>query len=436
MTKQKAYFVGIKGVGMTALALAMQDAGWDVMGSDVADTFITDQILETRRIKVLPLSATPAPDTTLMIYSGAYPAPDIAGIRALPLAQALAEHVASRTIIAVAGVGGKTTTTAMLASLFRAAGRDVGYYVGTGSIAGLAAPGASGTDPVFIVEADEYRIAQGDLRPKFSLLTPQVLITTNIVHDHPDVYPDEAATLQAFQTLLARLPAGGTWICNSRDPMTRRLMDLQAPALQGIHVVTYGPDHPLYRELELSVFGEQNQLDATAAVLAAIAVGLPESVAKDAIKAYQGAGRRQEFHGEVDGRLLYDDYGHHPGEIMVTVRAFREHFPDHRLLLVFEPHTYSRTTALLPEFAAALATADQTFLMPIFASAREQGTANPISSLTLAEQIPGARAVSWDDAASQIWAASQPGDIILTMGAGFVYKLHDEWKKRHANHPE
>lgn len=426
---KNAYFIGIKGVGMTSLALAMQDSGWTVSGSDTDESFITDDILHKRHIPITQLpNYTVTPDTNLIVYSAAYTSPVGADPRVYPLAQALAEFVKDKKVIAVAGVGGKTTTTAMLAAMFHAVGRDVGYYVGTGSIAGLDAPGHAGQDPYFVVEADEYAISKTDLRPKFALLKPQILITTNIIHDHPDIYPTEADTLQVFADLIASIREGGTWICNPADPLTSQILSLQGQALKDIKVIQYGSDHPLYPRLDLSVFGDQNRLDALAAVLAAIEAGLTEAEALTAIKSYQGAGRRQEYRGEVAGRLLYDDYGHHPREIELTVKSFKEKFPTRRLLLVFESHTYSRTEALLAEFAKAIAIADLSFIMPIFESAREKGQTHTVTTESFAAMIPGSTALTWDNAAKTVWDASQPGDLILTMGAGFVYKLHEQFK--------
>ena len=427
---KKVFFIGIKGVGMCSLALAIQDAGWSVSGSDTNEEFITDDILSKRGIKIQSFKS-PLPVVDQIIYSAAYPAP--VGARhaspavIMPLAQALAEFVADKKVIAVAGVGGKTTTTAMLASLFRSAGRDVGYYVGTGSIAGLKAPGSAGSDPYFVVEADEYAVSKTDKRPKFALLTPEILITTNIIHDHPDIYSSASDTMKVFADLVASIPPGGTWICNPSDPLTAQILTLQGEVLKGIKVIQYGSNHPLYSQLKLSVFGEQNQLDALAAVLAATESGMSQSEALKSIAAYHGAGRRQESHGEVSGRLLYDDYGHHPREIELTVKSFKEHFPKSRILLVFESHTYSRTEALLNEFAKAIATADQTYIMPIFESAREKGVAHTITTESFAALIPGAIPLTWENAAAKVWESSKPGDLILTMGAGFVYKLHTEF---------
>jgi UDP-N-acetylmuramate--alanine ligase len=431
---QKVFFIGIKGVGMTALALALQDAGWSVSGSDTDEVFITDKILSDRQIAIQSLTDTIPENVDQIIYSAAYsPAVVLtkegAPIRTLSLAETLAEFIADKKVIAVAGVGGKTTTTAMLAALFHAAGRDIGYYVGTGSIAGLSAPGHSGTDPYFVVEADEYAVSKVDHRPKFSLLIPNILITTNIIHDHPDIYATEQDTLKVFADLVASIPAGGAWICNPGDPLTAQILDLQGLALKSIKVIRYGSDHPLYKKLELSVFGEQNKLDALAAVLAAKQAGLSERDALAAIKSYKGSGRRQEFHGEAEGRLLYDDYGHHPKEIELTVKSFKEHFPNNRIILVFESHTYSRTESLLKEFAQAIALADLAFIMPIFESAREHGIPHTVTTESFAALIPGAIALTWDNAAHTVWNASHPGDLILTMGAGFVYKLHKEWEK-------
>ena len=425
MTKS-AYFIGIKGVGMTSLALSMQDAGWTVTGSDTLESFITDDILLSRNLGVHPLSTSIPDGTNLIVYSAAYD-PPTTNIKTLSLAEALAEFVRDKQLIAVAGVGGKTTTTAMLAALFHAALRDVGYYVGTGSISGLSAPGHLGQDPYFVLEADEYAISKTDHRPKFVLLTPRILITTNIIHDHPDIYHDQAATLKVFADLVASIPPGGTWICNPADPLTTQILNLRGETLKGIKVIQYGSDHPLYTQLQLSVFGEQNRLDGLAAVLAAIESGLSKAQALQAIFSYRGAGRRQESHGEVMGRLLYDDYGHHPREIELTIRSFKEHFPDRRLVLVFESHTYSRTQALLKEFASAIAFADLAFIMPIFESAREKGQPHSVSTESLASLIPGATALTWDNAAQTVWSASRPGDLILTMGAGFVYKLHEQF---------
>ena len=310
----------------------------------------------------------------------------------------------------------------MLAVLFHSAGRDVGYYVGTGSISGLEAPGHFGIDPYFVVEADEYSISKTDKRPKFALLTPHILITTNIIHDHPDIYPDESATLVAFTSLIAKISPGGTWICNPADPLTAQILRGSTPKCQ---IITYNSDLP---SLNLQVFGSQNQLDAQAAVLAAIATGMPKEIATGAIRAYTGAGRRQESHGEVEGRLLYDDYGHHPREIELTLKSFKEHFSSRRLILVFESHTYSRTEALLGEFASAIALADLAFIMPIFESAREKGQTHSVTTESFVALIPRATALTWDNAAEKVWSASRPGDLILTMGAGFVYKLHDQFK--------
>lgn len=420
-----AFFIGIKGVGMTALALAMQDAGWSVSGSDTDESFITDDILLKRNIHVQSFSDH-IPEVDKIIHSAAYTPPVGADPRVRPLAQALSEFVHDQKIIAVAGVGGKTTTTAMLAAMFHASGRDVGYYVGTGSISGLSAPGHSGKDPFFVVEADEYAISKLDPRPKFALLKPTILITTNIIHDHPDIYPTQADTLKVFADLVARVPEGGTWICNPADPLTAQILRGSTPKCQ---VITYGVDHPLYSKLDLSVFGDQNKLDALAAVLAAIESGMSETEALSSITAYHGAGRRQEYHGEVQGRLLYDDYGHHPREIELTVNSFKEHFPGKRVLLVFESHTYSRTEALLKEFATSIALADLPFIMPIFESAREKGQTHTVTTDSFASLIPGATPLTWDNAADTVWSASNPSDIILTMGAGFVYKLHDKFKE-------
>lgn len=406
---------------MTSLALAMQDQGWSVSGCDTGQSFITDAILDSRSINVVSPISSPTPSgVDLLIYSGAY-TPPASSVKTLSLAQALAEFVASRRVIAVAGVGGKTTTSAMLAVLMRQADIDAGYYVGTGSIAGLSAPGACGSSPWYIVEADEYAVSKTDKRAKMNLLTPEIVVTTNILHDHPDIYQSESETLSAFTELISRIKSGGIWVYNEDDPLTQKIL-AKNPKCK---LIPYSARQPA---LNLQVFGGQNQLDAKAAVLAAEAAGISPSAAKRGIHSYRGCGRRQEFHGELAGRLLYDDYGHHPHEIEATLKAFKTQFPKRRLLLVFESHTYTRTESLLEEFAAALALADQTFIMPIFESARERGQSHSVTPASFAAMIQGALALTWDNAALEVWHNSHEGDIILTMGAGFVYKLHQEFK--------
>jgi len=418
---KSVFFIGIKGVGMTSLALAMQDSGWTVSGSDTDEVFITDEVLNNRQIQVSRLTV-PIPPCDLIIHSAAYPVPST-NTPTKTLAQALADFVSTRRVIAVSGVGGKTTTSAMLAALFHNAGRDVGYYVGTSTIAGLGGPGHAGTDPYFVIEADEYAISKTDPRPKFALLNPEIVITTNIIHDHPDIYPSVSDTIKAFSALITRIPATGTWIYNDTDLLTQQILKTLHPVCKLL------PYNLNLSPLSLSVFGDQNQLDAQAAVRAAVAAGLSSEQASQSIMAYRGAGRRQESHGEVHGRLLFDDYGHHPKEIGITIASFKQKFPSSRVLLVFESHTYTRTESLLPEFAEAISTADLAFIMPIFESAREKGQPHQVTPESFAKLIPGATALTWNNAAETVWQASREGDIILTMGAGFVYKLHEQFKK-------
>lgn len=431
-TVNKAYLLGIKGVGMTALACILQDLGWAVSGADTEEVFITDQILSTRKIDLHPLDASIPPDTNLIVYSAAY-APPSSQARTLPLAEAIAEFIRERRVIAVAGVGGKTTTSAMLASLMHSAGRKVGYYLGTSDVIGLPAPGAAGTDPYFVIEADEYAISKADHRPKFALLSPQILITTNILHDHPDIYPSLDDTIHVFTELVRKLPRGSAWICSKTDPLTQQIIKNNQSTIKDIKIIQYSTKHPYYTQLDLQVFGEQNRLDALAAVLAAVEAGLTKVDALKAIKEFRGAKRRSESLGKVNGRLLFDDYGHHPHEIEATLKAFRAEFPNRRLMLIFESHTYSRTQELFSEFAQALTHADEVFVMPIFESAREKGKSHSISHHDLASAVTKldtlAQAVEWDNAAQVIAKHSQKGDLLLTMGAGFVYKLHDSFKE-------
>jgi UDP-N-acetylmuramate--L-alanine ligase/UDP-N-acetylenolpyruvoylglucosamine reductase len=356
------------------------------------------------------------------------------GIPVVKRAEFLGPLLAPYYSLGVAGTHGKTTTTAMLALILWRAGRDPSFIVG-GRLAeaGLAGSAArAGTGP-FVIEADEYdRMFLG--------LPLQTAIVTNIEWDHVDCYPTQAAYEAAFGQFVAQVPAGGHVILCAADPGARSLARAAGP---GVLVETYSADreqqatwqagaqgsgepgaHIFYNgeavaRLALAAPGRHNLANALAAMAAAHRLGVAPAQAAAILAGFQGAGRRFEVTGEVHGVTVVDDYGHHPTEIAATLAAARQRYGARRLWAVFQPHTYSRFTALLDDFARSLREADRVVLLDIYA-AREQDTGQAHSRQLLA-RLP----VEQAHYAGTIPAATEyllgqvgPGDVVITLSAG------------------
>ncbi|MEK7119802.1 MAG: cyanophycin synthetase [Patescibacteria group bacterium] len=415
---RRIYFVGIKGVAMAALAIWAKEAGKIVTGSDVAEEFPTDEELKKVRIDVhegfdgVHLVAF-KPD--LVIYTGAHGGRDNPqvleaikrGIASVPHGKALGLAMEGRRQISVAGSHGKTTTSAMIATILTQAGLDPSYAIGCGSIRGLGAAGHAGKGNWFVAEADEYVTDPGhDATPRFLWQKPEVLVVTNIDYDHPDVYFDLEAVQQAFVALQRK---SKLTIMNADDPASSVLAS-------GENVETFGLSEKL-SELKLQVAGVHNRLNAAAAAVVCERIGIAWDVIKQGLERFGGTKRRLEKLGEVRGARIYDDYAHHPKEIEATIAAIRTLHPKSRLIVVFQPHTYSRTKALLHDFSRALAQADIALVTDIYASARETQTEEG-----LARRLGGVYAPTRNDVS--LWLAKElkAGDVIVFMGAGDIYQ--------------
>jgi UDP-N-acetylmuramate--alanine ligase len=336
--------------------------------------------------------------------------------------------------VAVAGTHGKTTTTAMVASILLGAERDPTFIVG-GVIAGLETNARAGGGELFVIEADEYDRT-------FLSLRPEVAVVTVVEHDHPDCYPTFDDFRAAFEAFVALVPADGLLVTCWDDPVARELgqrwRDAGRPvAFFGLEEgaewraeevrpnFAGGVDFLAVRDGEtlglvrLRLPGAHNASNATAALAVADHLGVPFQVTRDALTEFHGVGRRFEVKGEADGVLVVDDYAHHPTEIRATLRAARERFPSQNLWAVWQPHTYSRTRTLLDRFARAFDLADQVVVLPIYA-AREHDTLGLTNAGVAAAIVhPDVRhADSLDEAV--VWLATEvcPGDVVLTLGAG------------------
>jgi UDP-N-acetylmuramate--alanine ligase len=416
----KVHLLGIGGSGMSALARLWLTAGARVSGSDLAKTATTEALtLLGAQIKYeQSLAGIPA-DAETIVYSAALEVAEPALIaelkktfpKVLSYSEALGELARAYQVIAVAGTHGKTTTTAMLSHILQLAGLSPTVILG-GEVQGSGSNFRTGTSDYLVVEADEYRRS-------FLSLHPFILVVTNIDADHLDFYRDLGEIQAAFGELAARVPPAGKIICNPADPHLAPVMvAAQAPILD-------------YEQVNLVInnglHGEHNRQNARAAICAAGALGVGVETARAALLSFPGVRRRFEYAGQTPaGALLYHDYAHNPPKVKAALAGAREHFPTKRLVVAFQPHLYSRTKALLPEFAEALSGADQVLLTPIYAAREAPDTS--VNSPMLAEAVKklGISATAHPDLASiaaYLRGTLGPEDVLIAMGAGDIYRL-------------
>jgi UDP-N-acetylmuramate--alanine ligase len=318
----------------------------------------------------------------------------------------------------------------MLTSALLALDAAPSYAVGA-VVATTGTNAAPGDGDVMVVEADEYDYS-------FLWLEPDVAIVTNVDYDHPDLFADQDAYDEAFVRFIGKVKPDGVLIIAVDDPGCQRVL-ARLSAARPSRTVTFGetPDADwrlsgdgsgwtvrtpdgAREPLHLTVPGRHNARNAVAAAAAIAELGWPVSAAIGSLRAYQGVGRRFDLKGCVGDVIVIDDYAHHPTEISATIAAAREQYPDRRLWAVFQPHTYSRTKALMSEFATALAAADEVIVLDIYPS-RETDSLG-ISSADLVRRLPKSGRVGGKplDVGDYLSRAVQPGDLVLTIGAGDV----------------
>lgn len=431
----RVHFIGIGGIGMSGLAAVLHDQGYVVTGSDSGSNDQTEQLaasgIEVQRGHSDTANAAAA--DLVVITAAVRDNPEIAAAteRAIPTikrAKLLGMLAQQKISIAVAGSHGKSTTSGMLVTALNALGEEPSYFVG--AVVGSSGSNSAWTDGEHIVvEADEYDRS-------FWTLSPDVAIVTNIEFDHPDIYTQESYD-EAFTRFASQIAPDGVLVARGDDPGVARM--LPALHLAPFCVVTFGLDETVDWQiveletgwavrppggepvpLDLRVPGKHNLLNAAAALAALDGLGFERRAAAHALSMFTGVGRRFDLAGEAAGVTVIDDYAHHPTEIAATLQAARERFPDRRIWAIFQPHTYSRTKALIDDFAAALAVADEIVLLDIYA-AREVDDGS-VSSAELARRIgPRAQVVSGvPDVVPAVYPLLRNGDVVLTIGAGDV----------------
>jgi len=471
LTAQHPYFVGIKGVAQTALAACLIAAGKVVRGCDVAEEFVTQPQLVRLGITIDDGFSHSLPkNTDCVIFTsahGAHTNPLVVaaqntGIFCLSHAQALSELFNATQGIAVCGVGGKSTTSAMLAWISQSLNLNWSYAVGVGEIIGLETTGAwDATSAYFIAEADEYVIdpmapEKGEeIIPRFSYLHPQITLCTNLQFDHPDVYTNFDHTKQVFLDFFLQIKKNGTLIINADDVNLVTLAQKIVLQRPDITILSYGvaADASLQLKstqahlgstqglflfegkeiaLSLPIPGEYNLFNAAGAFLAAHACGIDSAQIAASLAHFHSTQRRIEYRGQFNAADFYDDYAHHPHEITQLLKALRSWYPQHRLVIAFQPHTFSRTKALLADFAESLAAADQVELLKIFSSAREKYDPTvSIEVLAAAVKVhaPEKRITCHQtihELALSLERQARPNTCIVTVGAGDIYQVYQE----------
>jgi len=446
---KRIHFVGIKGIGVSALATIAKKMGFEVTGSDVATVFISDILLKEAGIPVKDFAAVNIEGVEAVVHSVAYGEDhvEIAAARrkGLPLytyPQALGELMAGHTGVSVTGCNGKTTTTSMISYILDASGRDPTFVVGA-PISNLGVNAKYGQSGIFVVEADEYREAFLNYAPH-----SKYVVITNIEWDHPDYYPKFEMMIDAYVRFMNLLPAGARVLVYGQDggiKQTRRKLTRGDITIKTygfnetddyvIKNVEYLPGRNKFEvfagsqslgKYELIIPGDHNILNATAAIVHCLDLGVSKREIGRTLAEFRGANRRFEVKGEVDGITVIDDYAHHPTAVRVTLAAARQFYPDSRLWCVFQPHTFSRTKSLLNEFARSFSQADIVIIPEIYPSARETDDGS-VSSKDLVKLVSAAHpnvrfTPTTPEVVDILEQEAQPGDVVMVMGAGDIWR--------------
>jgi len=427
---KKVYFVGIGGIGVSAVARMMLHDGKEVRGSDSNASLITEELEKaSAKIDIGQSANFIDKDTDIVIYTIAiaeYDKPLLEkithlGIPAISYPEALEIISKDKFTIAISGTHGKTTTTAMIAHAMISTGLDPTVIVGSmmldtnpSTSSGQASNFIAGKSKYFVAEACEYRRS-------FLHLNPKILVITNIDADHLDYYKGISDIENAFGELAEKVPEDGFLVCNARD---ERLASVIARCKGKVIDYTLN-DTPV----DISFPGKHNQQNADAALAVLSALGIKESDARKALETFAGTWRRFEYKGMLpNGALVYDDYAHHPNEIRALIEGVKEEYSGLRIVTIFQPHLYSRTKSLFADFTKAFAGVDEALFAPIY-PAREEFDPS-ISSKMLAdavvkEGIPAQSFESFQAIVDYLKQTATSRDIIITVGAGDIFQVGD-----------
>lgn len=447
---QHVHFVGIGGIGMSGIAEVLVNLGFRVSGSDIKRSNATDRLVNMGVEFAEGHQAENVGDSHVVVRSTAVrdDNPEVVeahrrSIPVIPRAEMLAELMRLKPhSVAVAGSHGKTTTTSMVATVLGHAELDPTIVVG-GVVGAFGSNAHLGTSDLMVVEADESDRT-------FLMLTPTIAVVTNIDREHMDYYNDMDDVRTCFTNFVNKVPFYGVSVLCLDDPnvqaiipsIERRRMTygLSAQADVSAHSIRYdqkfGSVFTVWRgseavgDVQLRVPGLHNVYNALAAIAVGFELDVPFSKIAEALATFTGAGRRFQFRGDVGDVLVVDDYGHHPTEIKATLAAAKIGSGGRRIVVLFQPHRYSRTHDLMEEFARSFNNADTLFVTDIYAASEDPIEGVTAEALTAAIKRFGHKDVRYlgplDVAAATLRDHVQPGDLVITLGAGTVNRVSEQ----------
>ncbi|MFC0580834.1 UDP-N-acetylmuramate--L-alanine ligase [Micrococcoides hystricis] len=446
--QERIHFLGMAGVGVSAVARIMQAQGRTISGTDAKDLPVMSEFAARGAVTYIGYRAENLDDLdakgllpNVIVASSIaqdgnpeYEAARRRGLRLLHRSQALAEAMSGHRVIAVAGTHGKTTTSSMTATALRAAELDPTFAIGA-NLVDLGVNAHVGSTDLFVAEADE---SDGSLLN----YTPTIVVLTNVEPDHLDHYGTPEAVYQVFKDFTAKIVPDGTLIYCTDDPGASSTAAWAREHRSDLNVIGYGFDAAAdirlsdakavntgqeftlttgetSHQVRLQMPGQHNALNAAAALAVLSVLDANLEAGSQGLAGFGGAARRFQFHGEVQGIRVFDDYAHHPTEVRAVLQAARSIAGAAAVRVLFQPHLFSRTQEFAAEFAAALELADEAIILPIY-PARE----DPIPGVTaelIAHKIgSGAPVLTAEAAVAQLAQQAQPGDVLLTVGAGDV----------------
>jgi len=437
------HFVGIGGIGMCGLAELLFRMGARVTGSDASENTNTLYLRKMGLQVYIGHQEDQIGNADVLVYSSAISMknPEVSAARAkgvplIPRAEALAEIMRLKRGIAIAGTHGKTTTTSFVSSVFIESGLDPTIAVG-GRLENIGSTAVLGKGEWLIAEADE---SDGS----FHKLVPEISVITNIDSDHLDHYKSFDNLKQAFLDFALKTPFYGLVIACGDDPIVTEIFqnypkqivtygfgsenDYQIKGEKGVYELLKSDKKnsnlQLLGSFECHLPGQHNALNATAAIIIGLTVGIPFDVCRKGLKNFKGVDRRFQFKGTKNNVQVYDDYGHHPTEVKATLSGFREKYPDQRIVVMFQPHRYSRTESCWFEFTQCFSQCDQVILTDIYAAG--ENPIEGINSKRLVDEIQHAHKIYLpkdNQISDKIAALLQPGDVFVTLGAGDGWKI-------------
>jgi UDP-N-acetylmuramate--alanine ligase len=445
LKKYHIHFVGIGGIGMSGIAELLLNLGYKVSGSDVKRSDITDRLKKLGGTIFKGHSAENIKEADVVVVSSAIAAdnPEVqaagkASIPVIPRAEMLAELMRLKYSIAIAGAHGKTSTTSIVASVLAEGRLDPTVVIG-GKLKSIGSNAVLGKGDFIVAEADE---SDGS----FLKFSPTIAVVTNIDKEHLDFYADLDAIKTVFLNFLDRIPFYGLAVlCLDNEPiqdliprMKKRYttygMTSQADfQIRDVESGQQKSRFDIYHHgkklgtINLNLPGIHNVYNATASIAVGVELNIAFDQIKSALETVEGVQRRLEIKGESNGVTVIDDYGHHPTEIKVTLETLEENWQNRRKVVVFQPHRYSRTRALFDEFSRAFYQSDVLVVLPIYAASEKE--IEGVTSQHLCEEIKAhghkevIHADGFKDALSHLRQILKPGDVLLTLGAGDVYRV-------------